>query len=79
MVEVNSVSALKVLRSLNSKKEIRILGETKSNTASLPGEPMALAEFKAWVAALESAQTITLEQAKERWENQKTNLQKNTQ
>ena len=77
MVEVNSDSALKVLRSLNKKKQIRIVDEASFESPSLPGKPKSLSAFKSWIEGAESADTISLKEAKSLWAAKKKQLQKN--
>jgi hypothetical protein len=76
MVEVNTDNALKVLRSLNKKKQIRIVDEISFESPSLPGKPMPLSAFKSWIEDAESADTISLKEAKKLWAVKRKQLQK---
>lgn len=79
MVEVNSSSALKVLRSLNEKKQIKILDETSSESPSLPGKPMSLTAFKTWIDHAESSHSISFQEVKKIWAGKRKQLQNLTQ
>ena len=75
-VEVNSTSALKVLRSLSKKREIKIIDEANSESPSLQGEPLSLDAFRKWVQQAEAAKTVSLEEAKNICAGKKEKLQK---
>ncbi len=76
LVEVNSASALKVLRSLSQNKEIRIVEETSSGSPALPGEATSLSDFQAWIEQAETAPTVSLDEAKKIWSAKRSSLQK---
>ena len=56
--------------------------EEKENEAlaspSLPGNPMGLKEFKNWIKQSEASSSISLAEAKNRWESQRKKLRQLT-
>jgi hypothetical protein len=75
-IELTGNNSLKVLQELEHKQLIRILKEPDLNSYSLPGEQIREEDFKKWVEYAEDSPTISLTEAKQRWEGQKKKLQK---
>jgi hypothetical protein len=74
MVELTHAKALKAIRDLEQQQLIRIIKDTKAEPFALPGEPMSDDEFKKWVDIAEASTTVSLSDAKQRWETQKQEL-----
>lgn len=65
-------------------KRIEILAFAKNEvsagelSSALPGDPMSVKEFKEWVKASESSNSVSLNEAKNRWESQRKKLRQLT-
>lgn len=75
-VLINDNNALKTLQNLESKHFISIIENSDLDSPSLPGAALSLSEFKNWIMDAESASTVSLNQAKEKWANKRKQLQK---
>ena len=75
-IELTGSNSLKALQDLEQKDLIRIVKEPEINSYSLPGEPISNEDFKKWVEYAEKSPTVSLTEAKQRWANQKKELQK---
>ncbi len=75
-IELTGSDSLKALQDLELKKLIRIVKKPEFNSYSLPGEPISEEEFKKWVEKAENSPTVSLIEAKQKWEIQKKKLQK---
>ena len=75
-IELTNDNSLKALQDLEDKHLIRILQEPDINSYSLPGESISSEDFRKWVEYAENSPTVSLEEAKQRWKNQKKSLQK---
>lgn len=76
VIELTDNDSLKALQDLERKHLIRIVEEPTPANYSLPGEPISDEEFKSWVDYTESSPTVSLTEAKQRWEAQRKKLQK---
>lgn len=54
----------------NEEKKAR-----KALSPALPGDPLSIKEFKAWIAESESSPTISLDEAKKKWASKRKQLQ----
>lgn len=75
-VEINDVAALKALQSMEKKRTIRIIDNVQTDTPALSGKPMSIAQFKAWVNEAENSTSISLKEAKSRWQSKRKKLLK---
>lgn len=75
-IELTDINSFKALQDLEHKNLIRILREPAANSYSLPGESVSSEDFKSWIEYTESLPTVSLTQAKQRWEEQKKKLRK---
>ncbi|OJW78677.1 MAG: hypothetical protein BGO69_01465 [Bacteroidetes bacterium 46-16] len=75
-VEINDAVALKTLQSLAQKHFIRIVEQTDIDSPALPGTPLSVAQFKAWIENAEHSPTISLKEARSRWQSKKKQLTK---
>jgi hypothetical protein len=66
LIQVSDKSAIHELESMQSKKLIRIVNPDMESYA-LPGNPVSLFALKQWIKEAESAETISLSEAKKRW------------
>lgn len=76
-IELTGVNSLKALQELEHKRLIRIVKEPDSNSYALLGKELSAEDFKSWVKYAESTPTMSFGEAKEKWEIQKQELQKN--
>ncbi len=75
-IELTGNNSLKALKDLEHKHLIRILNEPDLSSYSLPGEPISIEDFRKWVEYAENSPTVSLNEAKKRWAEQKNTLQK---
>ena len=75
-IELTGNNSLKALQDLEQKHLIRILNEPDLSSYSLPGEPISNEDFRKWVEYSENSPTVSLNEAKHRWAEQKNTLQK---
>lgn len=75
-IELKGNKALKALQELEQKQLIRIVKEPDLNSYALPGEAINEEDFKKWNEYTEDSPSISLTEAKQRWEMQKKKLQK---
>lgn len=75
-IELTGNNSLKALQDLEHKQLIRILKEPDLNSYSLPGGPICNEDFRKWVEYAENSSTVSLNEAKLRWAEQKKKLQK---
>ena len=75
-IELTNNKSLKALEELEHKRLIRIIKEPDLNSYALPGEPVSVEDFRRWVKYAEDSPTVSLSDAKKRWEIKKKNLQK---
>jgi len=74
LIELKNNKAFEELHNLEEKNLIRIVTEDLSSY-SLPGKPIDETEFSAWVEYAENTPTVSLNEAKQRWDAQKKKLQ----
>jgi hypothetical protein len=74
LIELKNNKAFEELHNLEEKNLIRIVNEDFSSY-SLPGKPINEEEFRAWVKYAENTSTISLNEAKQKWEAKKKKLQ----
>ena len=74
LIELKNNKAFEELHNLEEKNFIRIVNEDFSSY-SLPGKPINEEEFHVWVEYAENTPTVSLNEAKQRWETQKKKLQ----
>ena len=77
-IELTGNSSLKALKDLENKHLIRILNEPDLSSYSLSGEPITNEDFRSWVEYAENSPTVSLNEAKLRWAEQRKKLQKLT-
>ena len=74
LIELKNNQAFEELHNLEEKKLIRIINEDFSSYV-LPGKPINEEEFRAWVEYAENTPTVSLNEAKQRWESRKKKIQ----
>lgn len=75
-IELKGEDALKALEDLEQRDLIRIVKESDQNLYVLPGEPMSNEDFINWIEFAENTPALSLNEAKQRWADQKKALQK---
>jgi hypothetical protein len=76
LVELRDNKAFDELHNLEAKHLIRIVNESKTGSSyALPGKPVSLEDFRKWVEYAENTHSISLTQAKKRWQAQRKKLQ----
>lgn len=75
-IELTGSSSMSALKDLEHKHLIRILIEPDLNSYSLSGEPISNEDFRKWVEFAEISSTVSLNEARLRWEEQRKKLQK---
>jgi hypothetical protein len=76
-IEVNTDDAYKLLCDLEHNHAIRIIRHD-SEYPALPGDPLSVKQFQDWIRAAEDMPTLSLSDAKSRWEHKKELLSKTT-
>ena len=74
-LEITNDSAMRAIKSLASRKEIKIISNDEMHSPAFPGTPLSIAAMKQWIAGAEVAPTISLKAAKSEWANRKKHLQ----
>lgn len=74
LIELKNNKAIEELHNLEEKDFIRIVNEDFSSY-SLPGKPINEDEFRAWIDHAENTPTVSLIEAKQKWEARKKKLQ----
>ena len=74
LIELKSNKAFEALHMLEEKNFIRIVNEDFYSYA-LSGKPINEEEFRAWIEYAENTPTVSLNEAKQRWEAKKKKLQ----
>jgi len=77
-IEVTDSNALEALQELERKHLIRILKEPDLSSYALPGKAIGDEDFKKWIEYTEKFQTVSVNEAKQKWDVQKEKLQKPT-
>ena len=77
-VQLTDRSARKALQDLEQKHVIRIVKSPRFETPALPGKPMDISAFEAWIAGAEQAPSVSLKAAKSTWAAKKRQLQQLT-
>jgi len=67
--EITNSSAMRAIKSLASRKEIKIISNDEMNS------PLSISAMKQWIAYAEAAPTISLKAAKSEWASRKKHLQ----
>ncbi len=75
-IELTGNNALKALKDLEHKRLIRIVKIPDLYSFALPGEEISKEDFRQWVEYAEGSPTVSLCEAKQRWETQKKKLRK---
>ncbi len=75
-LQIRNDNALKTLQDLETRHLIKIIESSNVNSPALPGEEIEIKEFKNWIRSAEENSTASLIEAKEKWANQRKQLQK---
>lgn len=78
-LQVNNDDAFIALKAMEKKRQIKIIKEIDYNSPTLPGKPMSLKAFRAWIAEREKSPTISLKEFQRRWAVKRKELLKLTQ
>jgi len=73
-IEVVAEEAIEALRRLEEKNLIKIIHSDTINSPAIPGKELSAEEFNNWIADAENSSTVSLEEAKLQWENEKANI-----
>lgn len=74
-LEINNNSAMRAIKSLASKKELRIISTDEMHSPAFPGTPLSISAMKEWIGESEVSPTISLKAAKSEWARRKKHLQ----
>jgi hypothetical protein len=75
-IELTGNESLNAIQDLENRNLIRIVNEPDLNSYSLPDESISVEDFREWVNYAENSPTVSLQEAKQRWAEQKKKLQK---
>ena len=73
-VQITHKDGIDALQNLAEKRFIRIV-KPFVDSLSLPGQPANVKEFKDWIEEAENNNTITLQEAKNKWAAKRKQLQ----
>lgn len=73
-IEIKGNDSLEALQALEKKRLIRIIHEPDYISYTLGGEILKKADFQRWVSYAENSESVSLAEAKQRWESQKKKL-----
>lgn len=73
-IQLKGENAMQMLEDMERRHEISIVHQTESDSIALPGKPLAENEFRQWVQKAEQSPTVSLDEAKSRWEKKKKQL-----
>ena len=73
-IELTGNSSLEALEELENKHLIRIIHEPDYISYTLAGKNLNEEDFQKWVSYAEDSETVSLAEAKQRWEIQKKKL-----
>lgn len=71
-IELKAYDSLKALKDLEKKNLIKIHDH---DSMALPGNEVDVDEFMEWISKAEKSESITVNEAKAKWENHKKKLQ----
>jgi hypothetical protein len=75
-VELTGSKSLKALQNLEQKDLIRIVKVPELNFYALPGEIISDEDFRSWIDYSENSATLSMNESKQLWAEQKKKLQK---
>jgi len=75
-VQITGNNALKALHALEEKRLIRIVDENEFDSPALPGGRLSLQAFKNWIAKAEETSSVDINEAQNRWQSKRKQLQK---
>ena len=73
-VEITNNDAYKILQDLVENNYIKIIEKQSVGLPPLPGEPLTESEFRNWIESRENEATISIHEAKLRWESKRNQL-----
>lgn len=76
-LEINDQRALEKIEALRKKKLVTVITKTTYDSPALEGEPFSMKAFKEWISGAETDNSISLKDAKTKWQQKKKALQKN--
>jgi hypothetical protein len=75
-IELMDNKVLKLLQNLEDLNLIRMVKKPDYNSLTFQGEPLSIEDFKLWVEYIEKRPTLSMSEAKQRWEIQRAIIQK---
>lgn len=75
-IEITGNEALATLKALEEKSLIRILSNPKLELYALPGEPVSEKDFIKWVEYAGQTETVSFNEAIQRWVSQKMKIER---
>ncbi|NCX96281.1 MAG: hypothetical protein EBX41_07685 [Chitinophagia bacterium] len=76
-IQVMNPGGWEKLHAMVKSHEIDILNPTLPDNAGLPGVPMSVDDFENWLVTAENSDTLTLQQAQEKWNLRFHTIQQN--
>lgn len=75
-LEITNDNALKVLQDLQEKHFINIIAKPTFDSLVFPGKPLTTVEFRDWIKSRENGPSMSLKDAKAKWDKKKNQLAK---
>ncbi len=73
-IQITNENAIKALHYLQEKRFIKILHQKDKSFFALPGKAMSADEFENWIAEAEKCDTISIKDAKTKWERKRNQI-----
>ncbi len=73
-IELTGINSLKAIKDLEHKNLIRIVNDIDFSSYALPGDPISEDDFKKWIEYAENSPTVSITEAKQKWDKQKKEL-----
>jgi predicted ATP-grasp superfamily ATP-dependent carboligase len=73
-IELTGINSLKAIKDLEHKNLIRIVNDIDFSSYALPGDPISEDDFKKWIEYAENSPTVSITEAKQKWDKQKKKL-----
>lgn len=75
-VQITGNNALKALHALEEKRLIKIVDDNEFESPFLPGEELSIKAFRNWISKTEADPTFDINEAQQKWQQKRKQLQK---
>ncbi len=74
-LQINNTSALKTIKSLETKHFVKVVDNSEIDSPALPGKRLSITEFRNWIKTAEQTPAVPFKQAQEKWANKRKQIQ----